>query len=539
MVIITHLMISPFTKVEESFTIQAIHDILKYGVTDISQYDHLKFPGVVPRTFVGSLVIAAMTKPFIYVSSFLSQQSAPTSGFEAQLLARCMIGLTNGLSLVFLKNKAQKLIDSVQKKKNKSKESPNNDDEEPPSTIGGWFSVFCLSQFHLMYYSSRSLPNFVGALPLSNIVVAYVLGGDAGRAIGLCAFTTVVFRLELGAMCAGLSLFSIIYKQASVTRVIKYGLIGAIFGSALTVFADSYFWQRWTFPEMDAFVFNIVNGQSSKWGTKPFVAYFTGFLPMMFMPPTVLLLNYLGFKIAPKPLKVIALASFFHVFVLSFQPHKEWRFIIYAIPPITLLGSHSASYLFENMDPGLGRATITRILLLLSPVVSLSISAAFLYISSMNYPGGQALMSFNDYILLHDIKNVTVHIDVPACMTGVTLFGELNDQYGITYDKTEDVQELTSMWPSFDYLILSQGDSSALPTSNNNTKWELIHTTKAFAGFNTSYLAYTFENQYSNGFSIVHHLLEEQSFSPLVDLVKNTIIQSDLLFTYKKVDDLR
>lgn len=70
-VVLLHLYWAPYTKVEESFNIQAVHDIITFGVpfrnTTLrfqSDYDHFTFTGPIPRTFVGALTLARLTQPF-------------------------------------------------------------------------------------------------------------------------------------------------------------------------------------------------------------------------------------------------------------------------------------------------------------------------------------------------------------------------------------------------------------------------------------------------------------------------------------------
>jgi alpha-1,6-mannosyltransferase len=70
--ILIHLFVSPYTKVEESFNIQAIHDIIVHGIpgSNVDQfltlnYDHFSFPGSVPRTFAGALVLSGLSRPFV------------------------------------------------------------------------------------------------------------------------------------------------------------------------------------------------------------------------------------------------------------------------------------------------------------------------------------------------------------------------------------------------------------------------------------------------------------------------------------------
>ena len=70
--ILIHLLLSPHTKVEESFNLQAVHDILVHGIpgSNVDQffktnYDHVAFPGSVPRTFAGALVLSGLSRPFV------------------------------------------------------------------------------------------------------------------------------------------------------------------------------------------------------------------------------------------------------------------------------------------------------------------------------------------------------------------------------------------------------------------------------------------------------------------------------------------
>lgn len=64
--ILLHLFVAPYTKVEESFHVQATHDILSHGFPygddiDRSNYDHFEFPGAVPRTAVGAAILAGLS----------------------------------------------------------------------------------------------------------------------------------------------------------------------------------------------------------------------------------------------------------------------------------------------------------------------------------------------------------------------------------------------------------------------------------------------------------------------------------------------
>ena len=83
-----YLFLCPFTKVEESFNMQATHDLLTMPLS-LESFDHLEFPGVVPRTFLGSIALASTSFPFHY----LLHNVLHLPKFYSLYLCRGMLGL--------------------------------------------------------------------------------------------------------------------------------------------------------------------------------------------------------------------------------------------------------------------------------------------------------------------------------------------------------------------------------------------------------------------------------------------------------------
>lgn len=129
-----HLLIAPYTKVEESFNLQASHDILVYGTPTqdihrrLSVYDHFEFPGAVPRTFLGPVVLAGISQPIIALVGFQ----------YAQLIVRGVLGLFNAGALLVFKANVERAYGR---------------------STGRWYALLQATQFHVIFYASRTLPN--------------------------------------------------------------------------------------------------------------------------------------------------------------------------------------------------------------------------------------------------------------------------------------------------------------------------------------------------------------------------------------------
>jgi alpha-1,6-mannosyltransferase len=126
-------LINPYTKVEESFNLQATHDLVHHSpLSSIRNFDHIAFPGAVPRSFLGAFSLAVLSKPILFLTG------TEYSVQYAQTIVRAVLGLLNAAALIRYKNGLE---------------------ESFGVNVGRWFALLLATQFHVVYYASRTLPN--------------------------------------------------------------------------------------------------------------------------------------------------------------------------------------------------------------------------------------------------------------------------------------------------------------------------------------------------------------------------------------------
>lgn len=308
----------------------------------------------------------------------------------------------------------------------------------------------------------------------------------------------MVFRSEIAVLLFTQLTYLFVLSRISLKTIIPAGMQSAILALAVSVPIDSYFWQEPLWPELTGFYYNAIQGKSSEWGTSPIIHYFISLLPRLLMNPLILLLLHplaLTLPVTKYTSRDLIIPSIFFVAIYSLQPHKESRFIIYVVPPLTAAASLSASYIWTRRSKS-WLYTFGSLALVASVALSFMASSAMLMISSYNYPGGDALSQLHTHILkdlarsprtqrIQD-RNISIHMDVLSCMTGITRFQQWpslplrfpqNQKITLNYDKTEDSPELgeAAFWMKFDYALMEEPGLAI-------GKWEVLDTAFAYAG---------------------------------------------------------
>jgi alpha-1,6-mannosyltransferase len=516
-----HLYAAPFTKVEESFALQGTHDCMLHPfpyfppadntssgsgkLVKGTPFDHLEFPGVVPRSFFGPLALALPLRPLSAIAPGLvgalrdaacaeggggggvlpprgglrelvcgalsdfgplvTAQLKPTFRF----LARALLSLYVVGSLAVLGGAVRAVFGAGTER---------------------WFAVLTATQFHIVFYASRTLPNTF-ALVLVNVVLALWLVSAALRsrqrakdseaglrglfwAIRILAFAGLVLRSELAALAIPLLLDGLVRLRIPFWRTFLVGLIASLCSVLATVLVDSYFWRRWLWPEAEVLWFNTVENRSAEWGTLPVWWYFAVALPKALLGGIVLV--PLGLLLQPRTRAFVAPVVAF-VALYSLLPHKELRFVFYAVPALTVVagaGANAVTGAFPRSPVG---RTVSKLFLGCVVAGSIAATALLLHISMNNYAGGDAFEEVHSMLQDSPIPRIRLHIDVPAAMTGVSRFGETGDPARWTYSKDESLAAQD---------LAGAGFTHALSAESSIPGFRVARTIDGFAGIDVA-----------------------------------------------------
>ncbi|CAD6992817.1 unnamed protein product [Ceratitis capitata] len=173
-----------------------MHDIL-YLRQNFTQYDHHDFPGVVPRTFIGPLVISILSSPFVILFETLNMHK-----FWAQYVVRLILAAVVTTSWHKLRHVITRQLGTE---------------------VRLWFTIITLTQFHFIFYMSRPLPNIM-ALPVVLYALAFWLQGQTKPFIITSGIAILVFRSELLIFLGLLLAYDVIFRKVSISSVLKIAL---------------------------------------------------------------------------------------------------------------------------------------------------------------------------------------------------------------------------------------------------------------------------------------------------------------------------
>ena len=501
--VITYVRLAPYTKVEESFNVQAVHDVI-FHKKDFGQYDHAEFPGVVPRTFVGPILLAKVTN-FVakgaefavnsnemmkelfknerifgefkhIVDSSNASETFVRTKMHYQVIMRVVLGFMSSYSVhTFHRSLKRNYGDAV----------------------ATYASLLALAQFHLAFYASRPLPNIFAFVFTTYALSLWVDERSKWRggimdttALAIVSAVCAVFRCDNVLLLAPLGIHVCLFRitdfyDASL-KIITNVMTSV---SALCAFAyvsiqiDSHYWQKeFLWPEFEVLSFNNPMGanKSEHYGTKPFPWYFYSALPRMLL--IAYPLSVYGFM-QERRCRPAFMIAFFFVFTYSFLGHKELRFLFPVLPLFNFCAACGFHRLSLNRKKSKDLAVLHLFAIcgfFLCFFISIGL---FANASIANYPGGLALKTFHELNPEHNtLGHVRIHLDDHCAQSGASRFGQAyHDHNVILYNKRndhEDVWHLGSML----HEDKSRGHDWIINETPELPGYDLVKNITAYAG---------------------------------------------------------
>ena len=237
--IVAYVIYCPYTKVEESFNLQAMHDLLEYtgkfaNSMDISQYDHNEFPGVVPRTFVGAILVSAIVKPIHEILISFSCEK-----IVSQYISRIILGFFSWIACVRFRFAVG---------------------EKFGERVSHLMILLIGCQFHLPFYMSRTLPNTFALIGCMHSFSFWLLGCPL-TALSVMTAVTVIHRCDVLILLLPLTLQILVCREEQFLSVAITGILSGACALLTTVIIDSYFWHRWLWPEGVVLFFNTIENR--------------------------------------------------------------------------------------------------------------------------------------------------------------------------------------------------------------------------------------------------------------------------------------
>ncbi|KNH06077.1 dolichyl-P-Man:Man(7)GlcNAc(2)-PP-dolichyl-alpha-1,6-mannosyltransferase [Perkinsela sp. CCAP 1560/4] len=427
------IRLCPFTKVEESFYIQAAHDFL-YTTFDGS-WDHIEFPGVVPRSFAGPAVLSTLVAPAVYFYEYwLGGCSENTCPFQTKAHAQYLVRMTQAVVFLACNRFYARALWKYT--------------TESPTRTLFIYELLSYSSFHIIFYGGRLLSN---TFSLSGCLVGYGLWlrGQKRKALFLLGLTAAILRMDTLLVLAVFFSPKVFWvsKKTRLFLLTELFLIIAVVSSF-----DGYVWRANTLviAELESMKYNVFEGKATLWGTLPFYWYFAIALPKIFTAKLPLM-AYAFFK---EPcFRKNTIRAIVFVILYSFLPHKELRFIF---PVIPIFHAHIALAISKYANQRNKRVSFLCAFIIL---ISVFHTVTAHIISSNNYPGGEFMTNFvlkselspnqEPRLIHYNCPRLKVLLDVYPCMTGITRFLELRQPNDIVFVKRRECQSIAEAVRAF------------------------------------------------------------------------------------------